>query len=122
MHERRNPLVRFFSGIWRAIDGARKVAVNLLFVAIVIALLVVVFTSDDPEIAESTALVIAPKGQLVEQLSAKTVERMIDEARGTASPETLLKDVIDAIEAASKKQPNKYVERVAQTALGQLSK
>jgi len=86
-------------GTWGAIDATRKVAVNLLFLVIVIALLVVVFSSDEPEIADTTALVIAPKGQLVEQLTAKSVEQMIDEARGVAAPETLLKDVIDAIEA-----------------------
>ncbi len=100
MHERTNPLSRLFKGIWGAIDATRRVTVNLLFLVIVVALLVIVFSSDDPEIADKTALVIAPKGQLVEQLTAKGIEQMIDEARGTASPETLLKDVVDAIEAA----------------------
>jgi len=100
MHERRGFFSSLFHGAWKAVDTSRKVAVNLLFLAIVIALLVVAFSSDDPEIADTTALVIAPKGQLVEQLTAKGIEQMIDEARGTASPETLLKDVVDAIEAA----------------------
>jgi len=100
MHERTNPLSRLLKGIWGAIDATRKVAVNLLFLVIVVALLVIVFSSDDPEIADTTALVIAPKGQLVEQLSAKSIEQIIDEARGTSTPETLLKDVIDAIEEA----------------------
>jgi protease-4 len=100
MHERTNPLSRLLKGIWGAIDATRKVTVNLLFLVIVVALLVIVFSSDDPEIADTTALVIAPNGQLVEQLTAKGIEQMIDEARGTASPETLLKDVVDAIEAA----------------------
>ncbi len=100
MYERKNPLMRLLGGTWRAIDSSRKVAVNLLFLAIVIVLLVFVFSSDEPEIADTTALVVAPKGQLVEQLTAKSIEQMIDEARGAATPETLLKDVIDAIKAA----------------------
>jgi protease-4 len=99
MYERKNPLVRALNGTWRAIDVSRKVAVNLVFLAIVIAVLVVVFSSEDPKIADTTALVIAPQGQLVEQLTAKSVEQIIDEVRGTATPETLLKDVIDAIKA-----------------------
>jgi protease-4 len=99
MDERRNPLSRMFHGIWRAIDASRKVAVNLLFLAIVIVALVLVFSDDNPKIADKTALIIAPKGQLVEQLTAKSIEQMIDEARGTATPETLVKDVTDAIEA-----------------------
>jgi len=99
INERGNPFKRMLKGTWGAIDATRKVAVNLLFLAIVIALVVVVFSSDKPDIADTTALVIAPKGQLVEQLTAKSVEQMIEEARGVATPETLLKDVIDAIEA-----------------------
>ena len=100
MHERRGFLAKMFHGAWQTVDTSRKIAVNLLFVAIVIVLLAVVFSSDKPDIADTTALVIAPKGQLVEQLSAKGVEQMIDEARGAARPETLLKDVVDAITAA----------------------
>jgi protease-4 len=99
MHERTNSLMRVLRATWRAVDGSRKVAVNLLFLAIVIALLAVVFSGGDPDIADTTALVIAPKGQLVEQLPAMSVELMLDEARGAATPETLLKDVVDAIEA-----------------------
>jgi len=86
---------RVLSGV----DAARRVFVNLLFVALVIVLLVFLFSDDDPEIADTTALVIAPKGQLVEQVTGQSIERMIDEARGAVPAETLLKDVIDAIEA-----------------------
>jgi len=100
MHERTNLLSRLLKGMWGAIDATRKVAVNLLFLVIVVVLLMVVFSSDEPDIADTTALVVAPQGQLVEQLSAKSIEQIVDEARGTATPETLLKDVIDAIEAA----------------------
>jgi protease-4 len=88
------------SKTWKLIDGARRVCVNLLFIALVVVILVVLFSDDDPEIADSTALVIAPKGQLVEQLTGQSFERMIEEARGTAAPETLLKDLVDAIAAA----------------------
>jgi protease-4 len=86
--------------VWRGIDAARRVFVNLIFVALVIVLLVVLFSDDSPEIADGTALVIAPKGQLVEQLTGQSIQRAVDEARGAVPPETLLKDVLDAIEAA----------------------
>jgi protease-4 len=89
----------FFGRTWRGIDAARRVFVNLIFVALVIVLLMVLFSDDKPEIADTTALVIAPKGQLVEQLTGQSIQRAVDEARGAAAPETLLKDVIDAIEA-----------------------
>jgi protease-4 len=99
MHERKNLFVRIFGGLWNGLDALRKVTVNLIFLAILVAALVLIFGDDDPEIADATALVIAPKGQLVEQLTAKSPRQMIDEARGASTPETLLKDVIDAIEA-----------------------
>ena len=94
-----NAIKNFFKYGWRGIDAARKGFVNLLFLALVAALLFVLFHDDSPEIADGTALVIAPEGQLVEQLTGQSLERMINEARGTAPPETLLKDVVDAIAA-----------------------
>jgi protease-4 len=100
MSEKMNKLKAFFSSTWRGIDAARRVFVNLLFVALIIVLLVVLFSDDSPEIADGTALVIAPKGQLVEQLTGQSIQRAVDEARGAVPPETLLKDVLDAIEAA----------------------
>jgi protease-4 len=98
MSETTNKMKAYCGRTWRGIDAARRVFVNLLFVALVIVLLVVLFSDDKPEIADTTALVIAPKGRLVEQLTGQSIQRMIDEARGAVPPETLLKDVIDAIE------------------------
>ncbi len=100
MPEKSNVLMRVLRALWRGIDAARKVFVNLLFLFIVVALLALVFRSDKPDIAGTTALVIAPEGQLVEQLTAKSIDQLIDEAQGSAIGETLLKDVLDAIEAA----------------------
>ena len=93
-------LKRSLSGIWSAINTTRRVVLNLLFLLIVIAVFVMMFSSDKPNVADTTALVIKPNGQLVEQLTAKTLEQKIDEARGVAVNETLLKDVLDAIEMA----------------------
>ena len=90
---------KLFQGTCRGIDATRRVFVNLLFLLLIVALLFILFQDDSPEIADSTALLIAPKGQLVEQLTGQSLERMINEARGTVTPEVLLKDVIDAINA-----------------------
>ncbi len=92
-------LKSFFKHGWRGIDAARRIFVNLLFLALAAALLFILFHDDTPDVADNTALVIAPKGQLVEQLTGQSLERMINEARGTAPAETLLKDVVDAIAA-----------------------
>ena len=100
MSKQSNILMRVLRALWRGIDAARKVFVNLLFLFIVIAVFALAFSSDEPDIADTTALVIAPEGYLVEQLTAKSIDQLIDEAQGNAIPETLLKDVLDAIAAA----------------------
>ena len=100
MSKQSNILMRVLRALWRGIDAARKVFVNLLFLVIVVVLFALAFTSDEPDIADTTALVIAPEGYLVEQLTAKSIDQLIDEAQGNTIPETLLKDVLDAIEAA----------------------
>jgi protease-4 len=82
LEEKRHPVTRFFGGLWKGLDEARRIFVNLLFLALIIAAIWFLFRNDGPDIADTTALIVAPK-----------------EARGSVPPETLLKDVIDAIEA-----------------------
>jgi protease-4 len=48
------------------------------------------------------ALVIAPEGEIVDQLSGDPIERAIYQARGQGRNETLVWDVVDAIHAAAK--------------------
>ena len=100
MIKRKNLLSRILSGAWSALNTTRKVVINLLFLVIAVALVAMAFSSDKPKIADKTALVIEPRGQLVEQLTAKDIQQILEESRGAALLETLLKDVIDAIETA----------------------
>jgi len=53
-----------------------------------------------PVVPRSAALVVAPEGELVEQLSTDPVRRAFGQASGGPAPETLLKDVIDSIQSA----------------------
>ena len=99
MTEKTDTVKRLCLGACRVVDLARRVFVNLLFVAVVVAALVLLFRSDEPDIADTTALVVAPEGRLVEQLTGPSFERLLDKARVAATPETLLKDILDAIEA-----------------------
>jgi len=100
MSELTNRLKKYSSQGWRWIDATRRAFVNLLFVALVILLLVLLLGDDTPDVADTTALVVAPNGRLVEQLTGQSIQRAVDEARGAVPPETLLKDVLDAIGAA----------------------
>lgn len=100
MNNHTNPLKKLLKGTWRMIDTSRRVVINLLFLLIAIVLLATLFSSDAPKIAQTTVLEIKPEGQLVEQLTAKSFDQMLDEAVGTPTSETLLKDVLDAIDTA----------------------
>lgn len=91
---------KIFGGLWSFINTIRKVVFGLIALVIFIAFIAGMFGSEAPVIANKTALVIKPQGRLVEQLTEKTVDQLVDEARGIKIEETLLKDVIDAINAA----------------------
>ena len=59
-------------------------------------------TRDDaPDVPEKAALVIAPRGMLVEQLAGDPTDRAIQQLTGQENPETLWRDLDDAIRAAT---------------------
>ena len=87
-------------GIWRGLDGLRKVLHLILLVVIFGAILWAV-SSSMPPFPQRAALVIRPEGNLVEQLSGDPVQRAIESAQGQQRQETLLWDLVDAIRAAA---------------------
>lgn len=90
-----------FVGIWRAVEGVRKV-LHLVFLLFVVGVLIAgIATQDHPQVPEQAALMVAPEGRLVEQLSGGPLDRIIAEAQGVDMGETLLKDLVDAIRAAA---------------------
>ncbi|HEU4619445.1 MAG TPA: signal peptide peptidase SppA [Gammaproteobacteria bacterium] len=91
-------LARFLRNFWRLLDGLRKV-LHLLLLLVIFAILAGGLAHEKPFVPTAAALVIDPQGTLVDQLSGDPVERALARARGTASPETLVKDVVDAIRA-----------------------
>ncbi len=89
----------FFTVIWRILDGIRK-SLHLALLLLIFGVLLAALHTSLPVIPRSAALVIAPEGELVEQLSTDPLQRAVGEATGGPAPETLLKDVLDAIAAA----------------------
>ncbi len=95
----RNLLVRLFSAIWGGVDGVRKVLhlVLLLFVF----LLFFGAIQDSPLVLPDRAvLVIQPYGFLVEQIEGAPFDRALAELAGDGKPQTLLQDIVDALEYA----------------------
>jgi protease IV len=89
----------FFGLIWRILEGVRKV-LHLALLLLIFGFVLAVLHTSIPIVPRSAALVIAPQGELVEQLSGDPVRRAFGEASGGPAPETLLRDVTEAIAAA----------------------
>jgi protease-4 len=89
----------FFGLIWRILEGVRKV-LHLALLLLIFGFILATLHTSIPIVPRSAALIIAPQGELVEQLSGDPVRRALSEASGGPAPETLLRDVTDAIAAA----------------------
>ena len=92
-------LVGFFGLVWRILERIRKV-LHLILMLVIFGFVLAALHTSIPIVPHSAALVIAPEGELVEQLSSDPVRRALGQASGGPAPETLLRDVTDAIAAA----------------------
>ncbi len=96
----RNILIRFFSAVWGGLNGLRKL-LHLLLLLFIFMLFFGVMSGEAPQVLpRNAALVIQPVGALVEQIAGDPYERAIAELMGDAQPQTLVQDVVDALEAA----------------------
>jgi protease IV len=89
----------FFGLVWRILEGIRRV-LHLVLLLVIFGFILAALHTAIPIVPRTAALVIAPEGELVEQLSRDPVRRAFGEASGGPAPETLLRDVTDAILAA----------------------
>jgi protease-4 len=86
--------------LWRALDGLRR-GLHLILMLVIFGVLFGVLRGSVPSVPSKAALVIAPEGPLVEQLSGDPRMRALDEALGNEREEALLWDLIDSIRAAA---------------------
>jgi protease IV len=87
-------------GIWRGLDGLRKV-LHLLLLIVIFGVIIWALSSSAPTVSGRTALLVQPEGQLVEQLSGDAVQRAVQNAQGEKRQETLLWDLVEAIRGAA---------------------
>jgi protease-4 len=92
-------IAAFFTFVWRALDALRKV-LHLIVLLVTFLVIGAALSPNIPIVPHKTALVIAPQGTLVEQLAGDPFDRAIAELYGQQRAETLVRDLIDAIEAA----------------------
>ena len=98
MTEPRKPtfFVRMAQGAWRALNFTRRLVFGLLTLFLLLGLLAGL-GKKQKTLEEKTALVIAPRGSIVEQYSANPMDRAIGKALGEENPETQLRDSLRAL-------------------------
>jgi len=90
---------RALSAIGRGLTFVRNTFLNVLALSVVVGLLAVLFAGG-PKVEKGSALVLVPKGNIVEQLAAKSPSDLVEDFAGGGTEETLLKDLVDALAAA----------------------
>ena len=95
-------------GLWNALNFARRLVFNLIF----LFLLLVVFLAlrgGGFTLRERTALVLDPKGSIVEQYTSAPAQRAFEGLLGNRAKEVQLRDIVHAIDAAA---IDKRIERL----------
>ena len=89
--------------IWGVLDAIRKV-LHLLLLLVLVALYISATQPSLPIIPGKAALVIAPQGTLVEEISGDPISRRISHLAGDFEDETLLRDIQEALTRAKTDQ------------------
>jgi protease-4 len=98
----------FFGLVWRILEGIRRV-LHLILLLVIFGFILAALHTSIPSVPRTAALVIAPEGEIVEQLASDPVRRAFGQASGGPAPETLLRDLTDAIAAAKSDERIKLI-------------
>jgi protease IV len=90
---------RVGSAIWRGLDRLRRV-LHLLLLLFLLLIVIASLVGERVFVPSRAALLIAPQGALVDQLSGDPLQRALARARGTRVQESSLRDLIEALRAA----------------------
>lgn len=101
-------LWRLIRGAWDALNFGRRLLLNAVFL-LLIGLFIAALFQSPPPLRPQTALVLAPNGLLVEQFSAAPFERALGRVTGDGVPEVQLRDLLRAIDAATR---DSRIERI----------
>lgn len=106
-------LGRVARGLWRGLDAARRVLLNLLLLAVLLLAGVAAWWAlkPAPSLEPKTTLVLALQGQLVEQIASTNPRQRLRGAVMGASGgvQTALRDVVAALDAAARDEQIPHV-------------
>lgn len=88
-------------GLWRLLDGLRRVLLNLVLLTVLVLLAMLWWGRGVAPVADRTALVLRLDGSLVEQYSGSARQRAVSQLQGRSVPhQSRLRDVLRALELA----------------------
>lgn len=96
---KQNAIVRFFRALWRALDGLRK-GLHLVVLLFLFVLVLAGVSGTAPVLPQKAVLEIAPAGFLVEEYQGDPFERAVEQLVGNPPAQTVVQDVIDALQYA----------------------
>jgi protease IV len=91
----------FFRGVWRGLDGLRRI-LHLILLLLIFGFIVGAMSGSVPKLPAHGVLLLQPWGQIVEQRSGDPITIAFNQARGQGESQTLLWDLLDAIRGAAK--------------------
>ena len=91
-----------FRRLWWLVDGTRRLLLNLLFLALIGALVWAFATRGPAALQDKTVLVLNLRGPVVEQYSGSWRDTALGRARGDEPGQVQLRDVLDVLDAAAK--------------------
>ena len=91
-----------FAGLFGFLDVSRRVLLNLIFLALIVAVVWSLTHRGPKPLMDKTALVLGLPGPIVEQRSGSLRETALAQARGEEQDKTQLRDIVTVLDAAAK--------------------
>lgn len=86
-------------GVWYALDGLRKI-LHLILLLVLFGVLLAASQSEIPFVPDQAALVLAPQGRIVEELSGDPLDRALSHIGGEGGAESRIRDLVDVVDQA----------------------
>jgi protease-4 len=97
----RSALARFFIGVWKILDGTRKLVLNAVFFLLFFLVIAALLESGEALVVQpGTTLLIDPQGAVVEEYSGTPLDQLLQQATEEGRRETRLRDLVEAIRRA----------------------
>ncbi|MGE5167096.1 MAG: S49 family peptidase, partial [Deltaproteobacteria bacterium] len=99
--QQRGAIMRLLIGVWSLFNFTRRLVFGVIALFLLIGFIAALRTGT-PKLLDKTALVLDPKGSIVEQYANDAAQRALSNLAGDKSRQTQLRDILTAIDAATK--------------------